>query len=237
MNTKFWQQLGTDRHELLTTIRQYVTPDNYGPHGWCMGDFFHGGLSEPVRRAAMLHLDGWDHRESRLGYDRPGAGIMVTLEVLSRQACNRDAAGNELNRDDIAPNAPPLDGDLIRFQTGMQHPPERLLTQGEFCDALARGEDKRIFFEVKVQGGRIRVPYPIATLMLAMYGFRIAGAQHTTFAPSKRELEIGALTGDKPRTRVISNWWFREVFDDGTAPPQKQNDDPEALPTRRKRGE
>jgi len=225
----------TEPDKFHDAVESVITPQNYGK--WTVTEMIDGSINESATAKALDVLIGYDHQLNTQLNNGCGHQVTVTLEVVTRQACSKDASGNPLDTWEMAANTPPEEGDIVTHQGEPRG--GRMLTARMIAQYRARGESEYIQHEYKVQGGCIRVPFLHALDMLFSRGFRLptAGVQHMVMPPTARDYALGGQGGPKAKTRMISNWWFREVFDDGTAPPQKQNDDPESLPMRRKRGE
>lgn len=197
-----------------------VSPGCYGE--WTVTQLIDKSLPEFISSKALDVLIGYRRDMKVQMNDGLGNMVFVTLQVVTRQACAADAQGNRLNTFEMSPMEPPKDGDIVEHQAETRG--GRQLDGHMIEQYRARGEREHVYHEYVVKDGRIRVPFIDALNMLHTHGFRLptAGVQHMSMPPTKAQYEMAQYTGDKPKTRMITNWWFREVFDDGTSEEQPE---------------
>ena len=225
-----------DMQRFAAAVAEVITPENYGVR-WCAAQFAdRDALPLGAQARAEDLLSGYNRMHGTETNAKVADQVVVDLEVLERQACHCDRDGNLIA--DAPHGVPAEEGDVVRLNMSKrQGMMGGALTPQEKAALRSRGESEIITKDFMVRNGRIRgVPFFHAVGLLQDKGWRTNKPQFKRVDPGKREIDL-APRGEPPKTRWMANWWFREVFDDGTAPPQKQNDDPEALPTRRKRGE
>jgi len=194
-------------------VADVITPERYGE--WTITELLDLSVLEPVRSDAFDVIHAYD-RQSKIQLNTwPGTAITVTLEVLTRQACVRDADGNEIDQREINPTDKPLDGDIVEYQGQVRTPLGKQITSREIKMLRARGEREHKYYDYPVKNGRIKVPFLHALDMLFAHGLRLptVSSRHVTFPPTRKEIEEAAFTKRLPRTREVINWWFREVFD------------------------
>jgi hypothetical protein len=205
-----------DLDRYASAVRAVITPENYGVR-WCATQFAdRDALPLPAQACAEDVLTGYSHVDRREDHDRAiGQHVTVKLEVLTRQACTRDAAGNKI--EDASIDEKPQPGDVIDLPVG-----KRIGARGgplsaqERAGLRAAGLTENVNKPHQVRDGCIEVPYFLAVGLLADYGFRCTKPQHYTIRPSRRDLAMATATGERPRERMVANWIYREVFDDGS---------------------
>jgi hypothetical protein len=203
----------TEPEKFHDAVDAAINPQTYGE--WTATQMIDGSINESVTAKALDILIGYD-RDLRTQLNNGcGNQIMVTLEVVTRQACSKDANGNAIDSWSMSPNDVPSEGDVVLHQGEPRG--GRALTGKIINQYRARGESEFVQHEYKVRNGCIRVPFLHALDMLYSRGFRLptSGVQHMVVAPSRSDYTLAGEGGPKAKTRMISNWWFREVFDDG----------------------
>lgn len=206
-----------DIERFAAAVEEIIAPENYGVR-WCATQFAdRDALPVHAQAVAENILTGYDVQERRENQDRAIARhITVTLEVLTRQACERDKNGKKIEGATIEDK--PQDGDVVVMNIGKRRGVGgRALTEQDYSRLRSQGLTDSITKDHVIRSGCIEVPYFLAVGLLADYGFRCAKPQFYTIAPSKRDISMAIATGDKPRERHIANWLYREVFDVGAA--------------------
>jgi len=207
-----------DLKRFASAVAAVITPENYGVR-WCAAQFAdRDALPLSAQACAEDLLTGYDRKQGRELNDRVADGVRVTLEVLERQACAEDRNGKPI--ENAQHGSPPEEGDIVRLNTGKRAGVMGgALTPQEKAALRSRGESEIITKDFAVKNGRISgVPFFLAIGLLQDKGFRTNKPQFKRVDPGKREIDLASAMNEKPKTRWIANWLFREVFDEA---PQK----------------
>jgi hypothetical protein len=163
-----------------------------------------------------IQPDGRKHVGSELKAAGGAGPFLFRFEVLTRQACVRDADGNTIFSTEEALDAigdegdfvcdakdKPQPGDIVEWKGHRRtwdDEGDREVTSGVLKEWALRGERPVTYVEFEVDDtGCIMVPYPYALSMLQQNGERLV---HPEFKKKDKQ---------KPTKRRITNWWFREV--------------------------
>lgn len=218
-----WGQIEalTARRKAHAGLRKVITAQNYGwgPGEWNLTELVQ---SEDARKFLGYQIlegiqpDGRKQPGSELKQPGGAGPFLFRFQVLTRQACCRDADGHQIwqseealenfgDDGDFVCDAKdlPVPGDIVEwkgYRKTWDDEGDREVTSGVLREWSMQGTRPEQYLEFEVdEDGCIWVPYPYALAMLQRHGQRLC------FPEFKKKDK------QRPTKRRITNWWFREV--------------------------
>jgi len=212
--------------QLITRLKKKLKASDYKvgstmkDDSWCLSEFVTNEKNiVAIQSALLLH----NLKPNGNSYES-GAGILqpkqtIRLHVLTRQACDRDKDGNDLEKhpleDDCIPfEEKPKKGDVIRVKGNMYtecpDTGESMRDPAVRLERTRQGLDNYFYTEYIVDGDEcITCSLPHAFELLKKRGLRMVSPQWKKLNSNVRDAQ-GRL--DK-KQRKITNWHYEEVDD------------------------
>lgn len=211
--------------KLHKALRKLITEQNYKDGIWTLTDVI---ADDDARKFTIYKILEGIRPNGEKRYDM-APRITFKFEVITRQACCRDAKGNTLwqseealalqgAKGDSVPkhDEKPIPGDVIEWKghaITVDEDTDRPVDAKILKKWARMGKRPNEYLEFEVdRDGCISVNYPTCLEMLSRKGFK--GAK-----PQFRKTHIK----DKRRRR-LTNWWFREI-PPGQQPKRKKRSD------------